>query len=311
MSAVVPKQTQRPTESQATDLPLAPKTHLGRWITLAVLLIIVIDIVRGLAVNENLNWPVIGQYLFDGYILRGLVVTIELTVICQVIGTVIGIVFAGIATAKNPILRIGSRAYIWLFRGTPLLVQLLFWYNVALLWPRLGVGVPFTDLGWSVTTNHLVTPFVASVLALALNDGAYMTEIVRGGLLAVPRGQIEAASSIGMRQVMIFRRVIMPQAIRVILPPTGNQTIDLLKGTALVSVIGGGDLLTHAQNLYAQNFLVIPLIVVACIWYLAVVSVMSAFQHFLEQAMGEEALRREHQTLGQRILRNIRPWRSA
>ena len=274
-------------------LLVARKRHLGRWSTAAVLLVVVALLARSLAANPNLEWSTIGHYLFSGIILEGLVTTIELSLICQVLAMILGVVFAGLAQSPNPILRAISSGYVWFFRATPLLVQLIFWYNLALLFPQLSLGIPFTDLGHSWSTTALISGYSAAVLGLSLNDGAYMAEIVRGGLLSVPPGQTEAAQSIGMRRLQVLTRVTLPQAVKTMIPPTGNQFINLIKATSLVSVIGGGELLTNAQNIYSQNFKVIPLLMVATIWYLALVTVLSVGQHYLERWGRQGSTRRQ------------------
>ncbi|HEY6889888.1 MAG TPA: amino acid ABC transporter permease, partial [Solirubrobacter sp.] len=181
--------------------------------------------------------------------------------------------------SPNKLLSGAGGFYVWLFRGTPVLVQLLFWSFIAALYPTVGAG-PL-----HVQANVLITPFAAAILGLALNEAAYMAEIVRAGILSVPAGQSEAASALGMSRMQAMRRVVLPQAMRVIVPPTGNETISMLKTTSLVSVIASSELLYSAQLIYAQNFKQIPLLLVACMWYLAITSLLSIGQAVLERRL--------------------------
>lgn len=274
-----------PATAERGPIRIRAKTHQrwGMWIFGLIVLLVVGSLVRSVVTNPHLNWPVVGQYLFNDAILSGVVVTLELTVLSQLISLVLGFAAAYGLQSSNPVLNAVSAAYIWFFRGTPLLVQLLFWYNLALIFPTLRIGVPFVGIEHEWMTNSVITGFTAALLGLGVNEGAYMAEIIRGGIIAVPPGQMEAALSMGMKRDDALRRIVLPQTIRVIIPPTGNQFITLLKGSSLVSVIGGGDLLTRAQFIYGATYQVIPLLVVACLWYLALVSVASAGQYLLER----------------------------
>ncbi|MBB5081121.1 amino acid ABC transporter permease [Nonomuraea endophytica] len=235
-------------------------------------------------VNQNLHWDVIVAFLFDGRILGGLLVTIALTVLSMGLGVVLGVTAAVMQLSDSPVLRGASALYTWFFRGTPLLVQLIFWFNIGLVFPVIGIGVPFGGpmlVEWQA--HQLITPFIAALLGLTINEGAYMAEIVRAGIRSVDPGQREAAESLGMSHRKILRRVVLPQAMRVIIPPTGNQFISMLKTTSMVSVIAGAELLTVSQRIYLENFEVIALLVVASLWYLLLTSVASVGQHFLER----------------------------
>lgn len=272
-------------EAAAPPVRLHPRRHWS-WSRTASAVIVVIGVallVRSLAGNENLDWPAVGHYMFNPAILSGVRVTIELTVFSQVLALVIGFLAAYALQLDNRVANAVSLFYIWFFRGTPVLVQLLFWYNLALVFPELRIGIPMTDLGHSWQANTLMTGFSAALLGLSFNEGAYMAEIFRGGILSVPRGQWDAALSMGLTRAQVLRRVVLPQAIRVIIPPTGNQFITLLKGSSLVAVIGGGDLLTRAQFIYGATYEVVPLLIVVCIWYLILVSFASLGQYALER----------------------------
>jgi polar amino acid transport system permease protein len=177
--------------------------------------------------------------------------------------------------------------YIWLFRGVPLLVQIILWGFLGALYPTLFVGIPFVGVVFAHgSTSSLIGAFTAAILALGLNEVAYAAELVRAGIISVDEGQSEAAYSIGMSSGLTMRRVVLPQAMRVIIPPMGNETITMLKMTSLVSVISGQDLLTTLQKVYAQNFQVIPLLIVASLWYLALTTVLTVGQHYLEKRFG-------------------------
>jgi polar amino acid transport system permease protein len=245
-------------------------------------------------------------------ILQGLWITVQLTVASMLIGVILGVAVALMQVSDSRILRTGAMAYVWFFRGTPLLVQLIFWFNIALIFPEISLGVPFDGpklVSWS--TNAVVTGFVAALLGLSINEGAYMSEIVRAGLQSVDPGQQEAAAALGMSRAQIMKRVVLPQAMRIIVPPTGNQFISMLKTTSLVSVIAGADLLTVAQRLYLTNFEVIALLIVASIWYLVLTTVASVGQYFLEKRFSRGfGGGQEPSGLRRRIGRNLRLTRS-
>lgn len=248
---------------------------------------VVASVLWSLAKNPNLDWPTIGQYLLAELTLRGAVVTVVLTVVSMVIGVVGGIGVAIMRLSDNYVLRWVAIAYVWFFRGTPVLVQIIFWGYLGAFYPNITIGIPFTDVVFlDERTSTLVTATTAAILALGLNEVAYAAEIVRGGIQSVAPGQREAAASLGLSPAVTMRRVVLPQAMRVIVPPMGNEVITMLKTTALVSVIAGKDLLTNLQQAYAQNFRVIPLLVVASLWYLAMVTVLSIAQSRLEKRYG-------------------------
>jgi polar amino acid transport system permease protein len=237
--------------------------------------------VSTIASSQRIQWHEVAKYLTDGQILHGVLTTLELTFVSMTLGTVLAVLLATMRMSPSVILRCVAGVYIWFFRGTPLLVQLIFWYNIALFLPAITVA------GHSESTNKLISPLTAALLGLTLNVAAYEAEIVRAGLLAVDRGQTEAALAVGMTPTQALRKVVIPQSARVIVPPTGNQTIDMLKATSLVSVIGTGDLLTKAQSIYSQNFLVIELLFVVSAWYLFLTSIATLVQGALERHLGK------------------------
>jgi polar amino acid transport system permease protein len=264
-------------------LTVVPLRHWGRWVTAVLLLLAVAAIASSLAQNDKIKWSAVPQYLFSKPIIEGLWHTILLTVLAQGIGILLGVILATCRIAQNPVLRSVSWLYIWAFRGTPLLVQLIFWFNLGLVFERIDVTIP--GLGWTLvdtSTNSLITPFAAALLGLALNEGAYMAEIVRSGFLGVDPGQAEAAAAIGMTPGARMRRIILPQAIRTIIPPTGNETINMLKTTSLASVIAYSDLLSGAKSIYNKNLLTLELLMVASIWYIVLTSILSVGQFYLE-----------------------------
>lgn len=247
------------------------------WLWLASAIVIVACAALAVAIwqNPNIDHRVVARYQFAPAILHGLWITVVLALLSAAIGLVLGVAFALMRLSRSAVLRSFAALYAWLFRGTPLLVQILFWGNLALLFQTLG---PFR-------TNDVMTPFVASVVALGLNEGAYMSEIVRAGIAAVDRGQYDAAQALGMSRALSMRRIVLPQALAVIVPPAGNQFISLLKATSLVSVIAGGDLLTAAENISSANLRTIELMLVATFWYLVLTTLTTLGQHVLERRL--------------------------
>lgn len=268
-----------------------PVRHPGRWLAIAALAVLAAMLVHTLVTNQNFRWDIVGQYLFSGPILNGLSNTLILTVLSMLIGIVGGIALAVMRLSPNPVLTGVAGIYIWLFRGTPLIAQLLFWNFLSALYPKLSLGIPFGPEFVVFDTNLLISPFAACLLGLGLNEAAYMAEIVRGGLQSVDEGQSEAAGALGMSRMQTLRRIVLPQAMRVIIPPTGNETISMLKTTSLVVVIGYFELLTSVQRIYAVNFQPIPLLIVAAAWYLALTSILSVGQGFIERRYGRGFVR--------------------
>jgi polar amino acid transport system permease protein len=257
-----------------------PTRHPGRWAVAIVIVILAALAVIQVLQNPRFQWDVVSDYLFAEPILKGVLRTLMLTGASMLIGIALGVLFAILRLSPNPILRSASWLYSWFFRGTPLLVQLLFWYFLSALYPTIGSG----SFSWS--TNSLISTLTAALLGLGLNEGAYMSEIVRSGILSVPAGQSEAAYAIGMNRSQVMRRVVLPQAMRVIIPPTGNETIGMLKNSALVLVIGYSELMTTASNIYARTYQTIPLLIVAALWYLFISAVLSVAQFFVERHFG-------------------------
>jgi polar amino acid transport system permease protein len=294
--------TEPPGEIQAV-----PVRHLGRWIAAGVIFVFIVALARSVATNPRFQWGVVGHYLFTGPVLRGVVVTLELTALAMAIGVVLGVVLALMRLSHSLLLSSVSWVYIWLLRGTPVLVQLLFWNFIAALYPSVDLGIPFGPSFVHLDANSLITPFVAATLALGLNEGAYMSEIIRAGIISVDEGQTDAAQALGMTRLRTMRRIVLPQAMRVIIPPTGNETISMLKTTSLVAFIALTDLLYSAQLIYARTYQTIPLLIVASLWYLAVTSVLSVGQYYIERYFGRGTSRETPLTLLQRIRQGLWP----
>ena len=281
-------------EQDGAAIRAVPRRHPGRWVAAAVVVVLIAAVAWSAVTNPRYQWGVVGEWLTTRTILGGLWLTVWLTAVSMLAGIAIGIVLAVMRGSANTLLSRVAAVYIWFFRGTPLLVQLLFWFNMSAIYPRLGIGVPFGGPELvSVSANDVITPLTAAFLGLALHESAYMAEIVRSGFLSVPPGQVQAATALGMTRMQAMRRIVIPQALRVIVPPTGNQTISMLKTTSLVSVLAIPDLLYSAQIVYSRNFETIPLLIVATILYLVTVSILTVVQSFVERRCSPDADRRE------------------
>lgn len=262
---------------------LVPRRHWGRWITAALALAVLGVVLGSLAQNPRMQWDVVAANLTGASILRGVWLTIELTVVAVVLGFAGGLVLAIMRLSGNPVLAAISWAYTWLFRSVPTLVQLFFWFNFAALYPRLSLSLPGLGELWSAPTNSVIGTFGAAVIALVLHEAAYASEIVRAGLIGVGKGQTEAARALGYTPLRTIRRIILPQAMRTMLPPAGNQVISMLKTTSVVSVIALQDLLYSAQVIYERTYEVIPMLVVAALWYTLMTSILSVGQRYVER----------------------------
>ena len=258
-------------------LKLVPRRYYGRWVAAAMIILVLAWIIKAFAEGQ-IDWKVVGQFFTAPAILAGLVNTIIMTVCAMALGIALGVIFAIMYMSPNPVLRGVALFYIWFFRGTPLLLQLLLWFNLALVFPTIGIpGV----IEWR--TIDVIGPFMATLLGLGMNQGAYTAEVVRGGILSVDVGQTEAAKSIGMTRLTTLRRIVLPQAMRVIIPPVGNEVISMVKLTSIASVIQFSEILRNAQTIYYANARVIELLIVAAGWYLIVVTLLQIGQFFLER----------------------------
>lgn len=272
------------------DEPIVRLRHPGRWVAAALLLVLAAMFVNFVLTSPRLRLDLVAGYLFERSILQGLLVTLELTVVAMLVGVVLGTVLAVMRLSENPLLRGAATGYVGLFRGTPILVQLLFWFFLGTVLPQISLGIPFGPSFVSVPTNTLITQFTAAILGLGLNEAAYMAEIVRAGIGSVDRGQTEAAHALGMSPLTTYRRVVLPQAGRLIVPPTANEAISMLKLTSLCLVIGLPELTTTAQLIYGRNFQQIPLLIVASIWYLVLTTLLTIVQTRVERRMSRGML---------------------
>lgn len=264
-----------------------PVRYPGRWVSAVVVLVLAAMAVHALLTNPKFAWPAVGQYLFAAPVVRGVGWTLALTVGSMAIAVVLAITLAVMRDSTNPVLRAVAWFYIWFFRGTPIYTQLVFWGLISVLYPRLSLGIPFGPEFWSFSTKDVFTAAVAALIGLALNEAAYLAEIVRAGLESVDRGQQEAAKALGMKDGPILRRIVLPQAMRVIVPPTGNETISMLKTTSLVLAVPFTLDLQFATNAIGNRiFQPVPLLLVAALWYLAITSVLMVGQHYLERYYG-------------------------
>ncbi|REK69076.1 amino acid ABC transporter permease [Aeromicrobium endophyticum] len=265
---------------------LMPKVAIKRWgRALSGVLVVAGVVLLGYSISRGqVDWAIIPTQMTSDTMLEGVWNVVKLAFVAQVIAVVIGVGVALMRLSPNPVLRWVAFAYTWLFRGLPVLVQILLWYNIALIYPRITIGIPFTTVDIvDQSSNVLVTAFVAALLGLALNESAYMAEIVRAGLNSVDPGQKEAAQSLGMTPGQILRRVVLPQAMRVIVPPTGNNAINMIKATSLASVIGFVEVTKAAQNLSSRDLAIIEALFAASVWYMVIVSIANVGQYFLER----------------------------
>jgi polar amino acid transport system permease protein len=266
-------------------------------------------LVHTLVTNPRFGWHYVGEYFFAAPILHGVTLTLELTFVSMLIGILLGVCLAIMRLSTNPILSGSAWLFLWFFRGTPVFVQIIFWYNISALYPRIGLGLPFGPQVVHGSANSLITSLVAALLALGLNEAAYYAEIVRAGILSVDHGQLEAAQSLGMRRLQLMRKVVLPQAMRVIVPPTGNETISMLKTSSLVSVIAVAELLYSAQEIYAANYQTIPLLIMASLWYLVMTTVLTVGQYYVERYYARGTSYSLPPTPLQRLRRNLAPRR--
>ncbi|MFG2658511.1 amino acid ABC transporter permease [Streptomyces sp. NPDC048425] len=284
------------------DLPVVPRHYPGRWTGAGVVVLLLAWLAWVLATTKTMQWSVVGQYLFSSEVLAGVKGTIVMTVLSMALGMVLGTVVAVMRLSSNPVLTGVASLYQWFFRGTPTLVQLIFWFNLSSIFPRVQLGF----LGIDLNTNQVMTPFLAALLGLGLNFAAYYSEIVRAGILSVDEGQSDAATAYGLSRFRTLRHIVLPQAMRVIIPPTGNELIGMLKFTSLASVVSYAELLRGVSDVYNRTYQVVPLLIVAAIWYLFMTTLLSTGQHFLEKRFARGSQRTTTSSLAERILANFR-----
>ncbi len=286
----------------ADEIKAIPLRHPWRWVFVVVLVILAAMLINNVATNPNYRWSLVSTYLFDPQILRGVGYTLILTIGAMAIALIVGVSVAVMRMSDNPVLSAVGWAYLWVFRGTPVYTQLVFWGFIGVLIPKFGLGIPFGPTFIEFDTNNVFTPFISALLGLALNEAAYMAEIVRGGLLAVDPGQGEASAALGMSTGKTMTRIVLPQAMRVIVPPTGNEFISMLKTTSLVLAVPFTLDLQFASNAIANRlYAPIPLLIVAAIWYLVVTSVLMIGQFYVERYYGRGSNRLQPPTPTQKL----------
>jgi polar amino acid transport system permease protein len=282
-----------------------PVRRPGRWIAVACLALVGLMLANMFVTNENFNWPEQAKYVRDINVLEGVRTTLWLTVAAMAIGLVLGVIVAVMRLSTNPIVAGAAWTYVWVFRGTPVLVQLLFWANIGALLPTVGLGVPFGPEFITWKTFDLVPSIAAALLGLGLNEAAYMSEIVRAGILSVDEGQGEAATALGFSKMQTLRRIVLPQAMRVIVPPFGNETISMLKTTSLVAYVPFYELLFAVQNIYVRTYQVMPMLIMVSLWYLFMSSLLTVGQFYIERHYAKGATRSLPPTPYEKLQRTI------
>jgi len=253
------------------------------------------------------GWTTVGQYFLSPLIIHGLLITLLLTVIAMTVGISLGIVIAILRLSTNRLMSGPAWVFTWFFRGTPVYVQLLFWFNIAYLYLHFNIGIPFVNHSfWMVNSNSIFVPFTAGCVGLGLNEAAYFSEIARSGLISVDEGQVEAATALGMTRAQTLRLIVLPQAMRVIIPPSGNEVISMLKTTSLCVSISVIELLGAAENIAASNYQVMPMLITASMWYLICTTILSIGQYYLERHFARGALRTPPPTPIQRLRQDLR-----
>ena len=288
-----------------------PVRHPWRWVAAVVIALIVANTIWSVATEANFDWDTFGKYVFSSQVLSGLKNTLILTVVAMVMGVVFGVVLAIMWLSPNPLVSGASWFYIWIFRGTPVLVQLLLWSFLAAVYPHVSIGVPFGGPEFfGGSANTFITPFMAAIFGLGFNEAAYMAEIVRAGISSVDEGQEEASAALGMSRMQTMRRIVLPQAMRVIIPPTGNETISMLKTSSLVLVIAYPELVYSVSLIYARNYKTIELLFVACFWYLIFTSILTVGQYYIERYYSRGSKRNIPQSKLEYFVKNFIPKRS-
>jgi polar amino acid transport system permease protein len=281
------------------DYTVVTARHPWRWVAAAAVAAVVVLVLASALTNPRFGWDKVALYFRDTTIVNGIGITLMLTVVCMAVGVALGVILAVMQLSANPVVKTSAGMYVTIFRGTPVLVQLLFWFNLSALYPEITFGIP----GVSLDANQLITPLAAAILGLGLNEAAYMSEIVRAGIQSIDQGQGEAAGALGMSRLQTLFRVILPQAMRVIIPPTGNEFIGMLKMTSLVSVIAVPELLYSAQIIYSKNLQVVPLLLVASIWYIIFTTVFSVGQGYVERRFSRGTSRSMPPSAAERLRR--------
>ncbi|HEU0181259.1 MAG TPA: amino acid ABC transporter permease [Agromyces mariniharenae] len=293
-------------------LSVVPVKHWGRWIVSVVVAFLIVQFLWSLAANPKWQWNVFAEYFFAPSVLESLVLTLQLTAISGVIGFALGAVLAIFRLSKSPLLNAAAWWYIWFFRSVPLVVQILVWYNLGYLYPTLGLGTPFTTDFWLVEfpTTTLLSAFAAATIGLSLHQAAYSAEIIRAGILSVDQGQLEAAAALALPRRIRFFRITLPQAARAIVPNAFNEIIGLVKGTSVVFIVALPELFYTVQVIYNRNQRVIPMLLVAVVWYAIITTVLSIAQYYVERRFARGAVRELPPTPIQRARRwGAEQWR--
>ncbi|AXK31481.1 amino acid ABC transporter permease [Streptomyces armeniacus] len=275
-----------------------PVRHYGRWIS-AVLVLAVLALLGWALSNAEIKWDTVPEYLDYETVLKGAGNTLLITVLGMLVGVLLGTLLAVMRLSKNPVVSSVAWGYVWFFRGTPVLVQLMLWYNLALIFPILNLGFYKDEM------NDVMTPFLAALLGLGLNEAAYMAEISRAGIQSVDEGQTEAAHALGMTRGRTMQRIVLPQAMRVIVPPTGNEFINMLKTSSLCFAIQFEELMKSVTDISSRNLAVMELLMVATIWYLVLTTVFSIGQFYIERYFQRGSSRTLPETPLQRARRNL------
>lgn len=283
------------------DLKVVPARHPGRWIATAGVAVLLAMVVSSLVTNPKWEWSIVAQYLTWPSVLNGLWGTIRLTAVAAVVGFGLGTILALMRLSRSPLLQAVSSAYTWVFRSVPLILQLLLWYNLAYLYPTLSLGIPFGPGFLEFGTLDVIDKFGAAILGLGLSQAAYSSEIVRAGILSVDQGQHEAAASLGIPRSRQTLRIVLPQAMRTIVPTSVNEIIGLVKGTSVVYVLAYGELFYTIGVIYGRNQRVVPLLMVAAIWYLVITTVLTIAQYYVERHYAKGAVRTLPPTPVQRV----------
>jgi polar amino acid transport system permease protein len=292
----VPADAPPPATGRAPEaIKAIPVRHYGRFVSAAIVLVLLGLIVKAFA-EADLRWGSVGDFFFDDQIMEGVKNTLLVSVLSMLMGLVLGVVLAVMRMSKNPVTNSVAWGYIWFFRGTPVYVQLLLWFNLALIFPVLNLGPIYKD-----EMTDVMTPFMAALLGLGLNEAAYMAEICRAGIQSVDEGQTEASQALGMTNGQNMRRIVLPQAMRVIVPPTGNEFINLLKTSALCAVVQYEEVLRKSQNIGNNSSAVVEMLFVATLWFLVITTIFSIGQFYLERYYARGSSRQLPATPWQRV----------
>jgi polar amino acid transport system permease protein len=288
-------------DTRPAPIQAVPVRHPGRWAAVVVIAVLVAMAISSIVTNPNWQWQFQLQNAFAEPVVHGVWTTLWLTVASMAIGVLLGVVLAVMRLSPNPILAGTAWFYVWVFRGTPVLVQLVIWANLGSLYRQISLGVPFGPAWFTVDTRNLIPNVMAALLGLGLNEASYMSEIIRAGILSVDEGQTEAASALGMSRMLLLRRIVLPQAMRVVVPPTGNETISMLKTTSLVSAVPYYELFFQSSAIGSRTFQVFPTLVMASLWYLAMTSVLMVGQYYIERYYARGSVRALPPTAIQRV----------